>query len=94
MRARGRLVLGGAVVFAVAIGALESGGWWWAWLAAATAVVIARGVRLPFIGVRLNPTSRYILAENRRTRRNNRELTRRKRRAHRQQRRVARRQKR
>lgn len=92
MRSHGRAVLSAAVVFAIAMGALESGGWWWVWLAAATAVVLARGVRLPLIGVRLNPASRYILRENRKTRRYNRELARRRRHINRQQRRASRRQ--
>jgi len=89
MSASARAVLTAALVFAIAMGALERGGWWWAWLTAAS-VVLVRGIRLPLTGVKLNPTSSYILRENRKTRRHNRELARRRRRIQRQQRRAQR----
>jgi len=90
MRAQSRVVLIGAVVFAIAMGALESGGWWWAWLSASAVVLLCRGVHLPLIGVRLTPTSAYILGENRKTRRHNRGLARGRRREQRRQHRIQR----
>lgn len=90
MSAQSRAVLIGAVIFAIAMSALESGGWWWAWLCAIAAAVLGRGVHLPLIGVKLSPASRYILRENRKTRRHDRELARRRRRTQRQQRRAQR----
>lgn len=72
-------VLGAAVVFALAMGALEHGGWWWAWLTGITAVVLARGVRLRLRGVKKDAATRFILRENRRTRRDTRRLARQRR---------------
>jgi hypothetical protein len=70
MPAHSRVVLLGAVVFALAMGALEHGGWWWAWLAASAMVLLRRGVHLPRIGVRFHRRARrYIIRENRRVRR-------------------------
>lgn len=81
MPASARTVLAVAVVFALAMGALEHGGWWWAWLAGIVLVLFGGRVRLPVLGggVRLNPTTRFILRENRRTRRHNRQLARQRR---------------
>ncbi len=90
MSASARSVLTASLVFAMAMGALERGGWWWAWLSASAVVTLARGVRLPLIGVKLSPTNAYMLRENRKTRRHNRELARRRRRIQRQQRRAQR----
>jgi hypothetical protein len=74
-------VLGAAVVFALAMGALEHGGWWWVWLAGIAAVVLGRGVRLPLLGrMKLDAATRFILRENRRTRRDTRQLDRQRRR--------------
>lgn len=94
MSTHSKSVLAAAIVFAVAMGALESGGWWWAWLAASAVVLLRKGVRVPLIGVRLNPTSAYILRENRRTRRHNHELARHRRREQQRQRRIQRQQRR
>jgi hypothetical protein len=88
MSAHGRVVLFGAVVFALAMGALEHGGWWWAWLTASTIVLLGRGVRLPRIGVRLSATNRFIRRESRRVRRHNRELAQHQRHRQRQQHRA------
>jgi hypothetical protein len=90
MNPRSAAALTAAVVFAIAMGALQDGGWWWAWLSASAAVTLARGVRLPLIGVKLSPTNAYVLRENRKTRRHNHELARRRRRIQRQQRRAQR----
>lgn len=91
MRGPARTVLGAAVVFAVAMGALESGGWWWAWLAGIAVLVLGRGVRLPLLGgVKLDATTRFILRENRRTRRNTRHLARHRRRRMKDQQRAQR----
>ena len=61
-----RTVLAAAVTFALGMGALEHGGWWWAWFIVALALWKRLG--LPF-GVKLSPTNRFILRENRKTRR-------------------------
>jgi hypothetical protein len=91
MPAHGRAVLFGALVFAIAMGALERGGWWWAaWFTALVVVLLRRGIHLPPLRVKLNPATAYILRENRKARRHNRELTRRQRHRQRQQRRVQR----
>ena len=88
MSSQSRVVLFGAVVFALAMGAVERGSWWWAWLAA-SAVMLLR--HLPLLrNVKLNPTTAYVLRENRKTRRHNRKLARRQRYRKRQQRRVQR----
>lgn len=92
MSAHRRAVLIGAVVFALAMGALESGGWWWAWLAAIV-VVACKAYRPLWIGcVKLTHAACYIVRENRKTRRYNRELARRHPRIQRQQHRTRRRQ--
>jgi hypothetical protein len=80
MNPRSAAVLTAAVVFAIAMGALEDGGWWWAWLAGVGLVAARRGVRVPLLGVRLSAANRYILRENRRTRKNTRHLARQRRR--------------
>jgi len=78
---RGRAVLGAAVIFSVAMGALSSGGWWWAWLAAIALLMFGRRVRLPLLGgIKLDTATRYVLRENRITRRHNRHLARQRRR--------------
>lgn len=88
MNPRIRAVLA-AVVFAIAMGALEHGGWWWAWLAGITLVLF--GVRLPVLGgVRLSAANRAIFRENRRTRRHTRQLARQRRHRIRNQRRAVR----
>jgi hypothetical protein len=53
--------------------ALESGGWWWAWLA--TIVLIAcKGFRPLWMGcVKLARAARYVMTANQKTRRYNRE---------------------
>jgi hypothetical protein len=84
-----RVVLGAAVVFALAMGALEHGGWWWAWLVGAV-VVVARGGGRVLGGVRLDPATRFILRENRRTRRDNHAIARQRRRRLRDQKRAQR----
>jgi hypothetical protein len=84
-------VLGAAVVFAIAMEALESGGWWWVWLAGIAAVVLGRGVGLRLLGgVKLGAATRFIRRENRRTRRYTRRLARQRRRRIRDQRRAQR----
>lgn len=91
MRVSAVTVLTAAVVFAIAMGALEHGGWWWAWLAGVVLLAARRGVRVPLLGgVRLSATNRFILRENRRTRRNTRRLARQQRRKIRDQRRAQR----
>jgi hypothetical protein len=45
MKSSTRTVLAAAVIFALAMGALEHGGWWWAWLF--LAVWALTGFRLP-----------------------------------------------
>jgi uncharacterized membrane protein len=85
-----RLVLGAAVVFALAMGALELGGWWWVWLAASAVVLLHRGIYLPVLGVRLDPATRYVLRENRRTRRHNQRIAQQHRRRLRDQKRAQR----
>jgi len=88
---RGGAVLGAAVVFSVAMGALSSGGWWWAWLAGIVLLLFGGRVRLPLLGrVRLDAATRYVLRENRVTRRHNRHLARQRRRRIRDQHRAAR----
>lgn len=89
MSARSRGVLFSAVVFALAMGALECGGWWWAWLAGAILVGVRGGGRL-LGGVRLDPAIGYVLRENRRTRRHNRRIARQRRRRLRVQKRAQR----
>lgn len=84
-------VLGAAVVFALTMGALEHGGWWWAWLAGIALLLFGRGVRLPLLGrMRLDAATRFILRENHRTRRDTRRLARQRRRRIRDQRRAQR----
>jgi hypothetical protein len=84
---RGSAVLGAAVVFSVAMGALSSGGWWWAWLAAIALFTFGGRVRVPLGGVQL---TRYVMRQNQITRRNNRRTARQIRRRTRTQRRAAR----
>jgi hypothetical protein len=95
MRAHSRTVLTAAVVFAIAMSALESGGWWWAWLAA-TVLIACKSIRLPWTSyVKLAQAARYTVLINRTTRRYNRECreqAQRQRRIQRQQRRTRRRQ--
>jgi hypothetical protein len=90
MNAPGRAVLGATVVFSIAMGALSEGGWWWAWMAGIALLVFGRGIRLPLLGVRLDPATRFILRENRRTRRDNRAIARQRRRRLRDQERAQR----
>ncbi len=90
MRASGRAVLTGAVVFAIAMGALESGGWWWAWLAGIVLLMFGGRVRLQLVGVRLSAANRFILRENRKTRRHTRAMARQRRRRIRDQQRAMR----
>ena len=88
---RGSAVLGAAVVFSVAMGALSSGGWWWAWLAGIVLLLFGGRVRLPLLGgSRLDAATRYVLRENRVTRRHNRRIARERRRRIRDQRRAMR----
>jgi len=83
-------VLFAAVVFSIAMSALEHGGWWWLWLAAA--IVGMKGTRvLGLGGVRLSPSARYVLRENRRVRSHTRATARAQRRARRLARRNSRR---
>lgn len=85
MSASARSVLTAAVVFAVAMGALESGGWWWAWLAGIALAAARKGVRVPLLGgVRLSAANRYIMRENRKVRRDTRRDARRRRRLNRE----------
>jgi hypothetical protein len=84
-----RVVLGAAVAFAIAMGALQRGGWWWAWLAGAVVLGVRGGGRL-LGGVRLDPATRYVLRENRRTRRHNQRIARQRRRRLRDQKRAQR----
>jgi hypothetical protein len=86
MGRHGRTVLIGAVVFAIAMGALASGGWWWAWLAAAGLVLCNRCRLLRMGWVILADVTRCIVATKYQTWRHNREQT------QRQQRRTRRRQ--
>ncbi|MGH8919951.1 MAG: hypothetical protein ACRD0H_16740, partial [Actinomycetes bacterium] len=70
-------MLTAAVVFALAMGALEHSGWWWVWLVGIVLLAARRGVRLPVLGgVRLSAANRAIFRENRRTRRHTRQLAR------------------
>lgn len=84
----GRAVLGTAVVFSVAMGALSHGGWWWVWLA--VIAVLMFGGRLRLFGVRLDPGQRFIARENRRAIRHTRYVVRRERRRERDRRRALR----
>lgn len=78
-----RAVLAAAVVFALAMGALQHGGWWWAWLG--VGVLFLKGVRLPFMGPpRVPRANRYIIRQNRIAIRENRKNARRQRRKNRQ----------
>lgn len=88
MSPRARMVLATAVVFSVAMGALSSGGWWWAWLAGIVLFGVAR--RRWRLGVRLSATNRFIRRENRRSRRHAHQLARERRRRMRDQRRAMR----
>lgn len=84
-----RTALTGAVVFAMAMTALEDGGWWWVVLAATVWAIT--GLRLPLLGrLTLSRSHRYVIAENRRVLRNNRRLARERRKARRIQRRLRR----
>jgi hypothetical protein len=84
-------VLGAAAVFALAMGTLEHGGWWWAWLAGIPLLLFGRGVRLPLLGrMKLDAATRFILRENRRTRHHTRQLDRQRCRRIRDQRRAQR----
>jgi hypothetical protein len=85
-----RVVLCAAVVFALAMGALEFGGWWWAWLTASAVVLLHRGIYLPLLGARLDPATRYVLRENQRTRRHNQRIAQQRRRRLRDQKRAQR----
>ncbi|MGQ0715728.1 MAG: hypothetical protein ACT4NP_00200 [Pseudonocardiales bacterium] len=86
-----RSVLGVAVVFSVAMGALSSGGWWWAVLAVLAVPLLSGRVRLPMLGrVRLDPITRLIIRENARTRRENHRIRRERRRRIRDHRRAIR----
>ena len=90
MSTHSRAVLLGAVVFALAMGALEHGGWWWAWFTAAAVILLRKSVHLRPIGVKLHRARRYIIRENHRVHRHHRELARRQRHRRRQQRRAQR----
>jgi hypothetical protein len=90
MSPNARAVLAAAVVFAIAMGTLEHGGWWWAWLVGSVLVLFGGRVRLPLLGVRLDPATRFIVRENRKTRRDNRAIARQRRRRIRNQRRAMR----
>jgi hypothetical protein len=84
MKPNAQTVLTAAVVFALAMGALEHGGWWWLWFGAAAWLVII-GSRLPLFGrVKISAANRYILRENRKVRRENRANARRRRRLNRE----------
>jgi hypothetical protein len=75
-----RAALLGALLFAIAMTALEEGGWWWAALVVATSWIT--GIRLPLLSrLRLPSSHRYIISENRKTRQNNRRVARERRRA-------------
>ena len=81
---RAPTVLIAAVVFALAMGALEHGGWWWVWLGVAAWGLFLR-FRFPVIwSVRRSTTRRYF----RHVRRENRKELRARRRLARQQRRA------
>src|SRR5262249_46684583 len=76
-------VLVAAVLFAVAMGALEHGGGWGFWLAVGWGLLT--GARLPIIGpLKLSPANRHIIRQNHITRRWNRKNMRRMRRENRQ----------
>ncbi|MGH3804150.1 MAG: hypothetical protein ACRDTD_29255 [Pseudonocardiaceae bacterium] len=85
MSASARSVLTAAVIFAISMGALEHGGWWWEWLAGIALVAARKGVRVPLLGgVRLSAANRYIMRENRKIRRDTRKNARRLRRLNRE----------
>lgn len=87
----GRAVLGAAVIFSIVMGALSWGGWWWAWLAAIVLLLSGGRARLPMLGrVRIDPVTRFILRENRKTRRHNRRVARQRHRRIRDRRRAMR----
>jgi hypothetical protein len=91
MSPNARAVLIAAVVFAITMGTLEHGGWWWAWLVGIVLLAARRSVRLPVLGgVRLSTANRFIVRENRKTRRHTRQLARQRRRRMRNQRRAMR----
>jgi len=78
-----RVVLAAAVVFAIAMAALEHGGWWWVWLG--VGVLFLMGVRLPITGSPGVPrVNRYIIRQNRIVMRENRKNARRRQRINRQ----------
>jgi len=78
-----RPVLAAAVLFALAMGALQHGGWWWASLG--VGVLLLKGARLPFPGPsRVPRVNRYIIRQNRIAMRENRKNARRRRRINRQ----------
>jgi|SRR6266566_4415788 hypothetical protein len=80
-----RTVITAAMVFAVAMGALQNGGWWWAWLAGAVLMGMRRGVGFPLSGGgRVSAANRFITADNRRIGRDLRRQARQKRRANRE----------
>lgn len=75
-----RAAMLGALLFAIAMTALEQGGWWWAMLIVATSWLT--GIRLPLlIRFRLPSSHRYVISENRKTRQNNRRIVRERRKA-------------
>lgn len=83
MSVSARSVLTAAVVFAIAMSALQDGGWWWLWFGVAWLVVI--GPRLPLFGrVKISAANRYIMRENRKVRRDTRKDARRRRRLNRE----------
>jgi hypothetical protein len=83
MKPNAQTVLIAAVVFAIAMGALQDGGWWWLWFGVAWLVVI--GPRLPLFGrVQISAANRYIMRENRKVRRDTRKAARRLRRLNRE----------
>lgn len=86
-----RAAIGAATVFAVAMAALSSGGWWWMWLAVLALPVLSGRIGVPLLGrFRLDPVRRLILRENALTRRENRRVRRGRRRRLRDQRRAMR----
>lgn len=84
MSARSRVLLFAAVVFALAMGALEHGGWRWAWLVAGVWVLVLR-FRLPLIRVVRRPAIhryfRHMWREDRKARRWQRRVMRQQRRS-------------
>lgn len=81
---KARTVLTAAVVFALAMGALERGGWWWVWLGVTLWGLLLR-YRFPLIrSMRRSVTHRYfrhIRRGDRKNRRAQRRLARQQRRA-------------